>query len=76
MIIGITPKNAIKIIGVCFGTMTGLKLIHHKVLLASSEGPVDVLLSVHMMTRHGARTPMILVHNLEEVFAWIKFILK
>ncbi len=59
--------NLIKNIGICVGTLTGMKLFHNEVLLAANKDPIDILLSVHMMARHGARTPMSLIHDLEEV---------
>ena len=67
------PKNLIRTIGICVGTITGIKLFHNEILLAANKGPVDILLSVHMMARHGARTPLSLIHDFEEVFKQIKY---
>lgn len=69
-------KNGLKFFSLCFGAVAGIRLINHEKLKASGKdsGTIDILLSVHMMVRHGARTPMSLVHDLGEVI-WFKTII-
>ena len=58
-----------KLVTLCTGGIT-LKILNDeltKEFKVSADKDNESLLSVHLMARHGARTPMSLAHSLEQV---------
>ena len=57
--------RVIKLLSIFTGAAS-VKLIYNEVQKNSNIQP-DELVNVHILARHGARTPMSLIHGLDEV---------
>lgn len=68
--IQINRSKIYKLVCICTGVVT-IKTLNDELLHAANdnlnEKNYETLLSVNLMARHGARTPMSLVHELDQV---------